>query len=245
MHLITETDHVDDFLEATEIVDFYHPTIAARVAKIQDLANTLENQAAIAFEYTRDQVRHSFDADDLIVTITAPDVVSAGTGICFAKSHLLAALFRGLGIPTGFCYQRVMRRGTVESGFALHGLNAAYFPEFGWVRLDPRGNRPGIQSEFNLYQEHLAYPIHVDAGESDYPYVYRHPLPSVLASLYSSKNCRELFFQRPEILETPTWARHHQNPGEPAMTRPVDHQPDYPPTSKRAESFLLHGPFDL
>ena len=28
-----------------------------------------------------------------------------------------------------------------STGFCLHGLNAAWLPEYGWYRLDPRGNR--------------------------------------------------------------------------------------------------------
>ncbi len=208
MHLITETENLADFLAPTPIIDFYAPNIAARIAKIQGLARTREEQAAIAFDYTHQQIRHSFDSGDLSITVTASEVVSAGTGICFAKSHLLAALLRGLGIPTGFCYQRVMRRGSPESGYALHGLNAAYFPDCGWIRLDARGDRSDIHSEFNLSQERLAYHVDTPLGERDYPYVYRKPLTSVLESLYGSKDSRELFYRRPESLSKPAWAYH-------------------------------------
>lgn len=85
--------------------------------------------------------------------VKAYDVLAAGTGICFAKFHLLATLLRGLGIPTGFCYQRVMRRGGPASGCALHGLNAVCCPATGWIRLDRRENRPAVDAQFNLHQE--------------------------------------------------------------------------------------------
>ena len=201
MQLIIESDNLQDFLEVTDVVNFHDPVIANLIADIKASNSDQEEQAEKAFNYARDRVRHSFDADDLVVTIKAPDVLTAGTGICFAKSHLLAALLRGLEIPTGFCYQRVMRRGTPESGFALHGLNASYFPRVGWVRLDPRGNRMGIDSQFSLHEERLAYTINTDAGEVDYPYVYRHPLSSVIQSMQNSKDCHELFYQRPPLIE--------------------------------------------
>lgn len=201
MQLIVESDNLQDFLEVTDVANFHDPVIANLIADIKASSSDQEEQAEQAFNYARDRVRHSFDANDLVVTIKAPDVLTAGTGICFAKSHLLAALLRGLEIPTGFCYQRVMRRGTPESGFALHGLNASYFPRVGWVRLDPRGNRMGIDSQFSLQEERLAYTINTDAGEVDYPYVYRRPLSSVIQSMQNSKDCHELFYQRPPSIE--------------------------------------------
>src|SRR5690606_39523518 len=99
-----------------------------------------------------------FDTKEEHITINAEDVLEHKEGICFAKSHLLATLLRGMGIPTGFCYQRVLRKGTIESGYALHGLNAVYLPDTGWFRLDPRGNKPGIDSQFSTDVEKLAYP---------------------------------------------------------------------------------------
>ncbi|HLW31708.1 MAG TPA: transglutaminase-like domain-containing protein [Aequorivita sp.] len=119
-------------------------------------------------------------------------------GFCFAKSHLLATLLRGMGIPTGFCYQRVLRKGTIESGYALHGLNAVYLPDTGWFRLDPRGNKPGINSQFTIEKEQLAYPIRVELGEVDYPQVLFASLPSVIEAMHASRNCEELFYKRPE-----------------------------------------------
>ncbi|RIV21695.1 transglutaminase family protein [Alicyclobacillaceae bacterium I2511] len=201
MKLILESPNVNAYLENTEVINFHDPVVAQKISEIQATTSTVETQAALAFDFVRDQVRHSFDVDALKVTVAAPEVLTEGVGICFAKAHLLAALFRGLGIPTGFCYQRVMRKGTPESGFALHGLNAAYFPQVGWVRLDPRGDRAGVHSEFNLHVEHLAYTLNLDAGEVDYPFVYTRPLSSVLRSMWESTDCHELFYLRPPQLE--------------------------------------------
>src|SRR5690606_1863960 len=131
-------------------------------------------QAELAFNYVRDEIEHSFDTNSLVITISASDTLEKQEGICFAKSHLLAALLRGLGIPAGFCYQRVLRKGTIESGYALHGLNAVFLNDK-WFRVDPRGNKEGIYSEFNMEEEKLAYSLREQLGEVDYPHVFVRP----------------------------------------------------------------------
>lgn len=45
---------------------------------------------------------------DKRVTCSASDVLQHRSGICYAKSNLLAALLRKEGIPTRFCYQRLI-----------------------------------------------------------------------------------------------------------------------------------------
>ncbi len=71
----------------------------------------------------RDNVSHTRDASREEVTCAASEVLAAGTGICYAKSHLLAALLRAVGIPAGFCYQVYHEPLHVsDSKIALHGL---------------------------------------------------------------------------------------------------------------------------
>ena len=113
----------------------------------------------------------------------------------------MAALLRGMDIPIGFCYQRVTRKGTVESGYALHGLNALYLEEVGrWFRVDPRGNKTGVSSEFSVSPEKLAYPIRTELDEVDYPTVYSEPLEEVLDAMQRASNCQDLFTKRPECI---------------------------------------------
>lgn len=203
MELILQTPDLAAYLEPSEVADFHHPAVHARVQEIQRHAKTDEAQARLAFLFVRDEIQHSFDLiDSPHVTITATEALEQREGICFAKAHLLAALLRGLGIPAGFCYQRVVRKGTPESGYALHGLNALYLPSAQrWLRTDPRGNKPGVYSEFSVEVERLAYPIRPEYGEIDYPYVLTHPDPAVLTAMHASKNAGELFFKRPPALQ--------------------------------------------
>lgn len=202
MELIIESDYMPDYLkEIRSIIDFGTPLVKEQIAYIKSHASTDYDRAKMAFEIARDRIAHSFDTQSEVISISAEDTLKKGEGICFAKSHLLAALLRGMAIPAGFCYQRVLRKGTVESGYALHGLNAVYLDDIGWFRVDPRGNKPGIDSQFSTDVEKLAYPIREELGEIDYPNVYPEPLPSVIKAMRFSKDCHALFYERPEAIQ--------------------------------------------
>lgn len=202
MKLIIESPNIDDYLaEIPPIITFNTPMISQEIEWIKEQTSNPEKQARIAFEIARDDIFHSFDTKHPLVTINAEDVLKSSEGICFSKSHLLVALLRGLSIPAGFCYQRVLRVPTDEnSGFALHGLNAIYLREYGWFRVDPRGNKPGVNSQFSIEPEQLAYTIHPHLGEVDYPTVYAKPLDSVIQSMQESATTQELFFNRPDSI---------------------------------------------
>ena len=202
MKLQLESENFEDYLkEIPPVVVFNTPLVQKTIEEIRSKADTKEDQAKMAFEIARDRIHHSFDTKFQPVTINAEDILEKQEGICFAKSHLLATLLRGLGIPCGFCYQRVMRDNkTVESGFALHGLNAVYLEKYGWFRVDPRGNKPGVDSKFTTDHEQLAYKIHPDMGEIDYPNVFTKPLSEVIRAMMESADTKELFFKRPEFI---------------------------------------------
>ena len=202
MKLQLASEHLEDYLkEIPPVIDFSSTAIKQEIRTIESKASSKKERAIIAFEFVRDKIQHSFDTQSEIVTIDAADVLQKKEGICFAKAHLLASLLRGMGIPAGFCYQRVLRKGTIESGYALHGLNAIYLEDIGWFRVDPRGNKPGVDAEFSIETEKLAYPISTSLGEIDYPNVYTKPLDSVISAMHNSKNCHELFYKRPEEIK--------------------------------------------
>lgn len=204
MKLIIENPNPAAYLEASPVMDYHAPAVQAKIEEIKGRAASDEARAKLAFEFVRDEIGHSFDLNSARITISASEALAAREGICFAKSHLLAALLRGLKLPAGLCYQRVTRKGTPESGYALHGLNAVYLPgRQAWFRLDPRGNKPGVNSQFNLDQEQLAYPIRTELGEVDYPYVLAEPAAEVLAAMQASADCHELFSKRPPALPPP------------------------------------------
>lgn len=201
MKLQLESENLQDYLaELPPIIEFNSPLMHQQIKAIEAQTTSKEEQAKIAFELVRDKIQHSFDSQSKVITIGAEEILEKKEGICFAKSHLLASLLRGMGIPTGFCYQRVLRKGTVESGYALHGLNAVFLNKSGWFRIDPRGNKPGVDSQFTIEEEKLAYPIRPELGEIDYPTIFTKPLVSVVSAMQNSVDCHALFFDRPEAL---------------------------------------------
>lgn len=196
-----ETNDIRYYLQAIPpIIQFDTPLIREKISQIKAGASTKWERAKRAFEIARDEIHHSFDTQSPKVHIEAEDALESKAGICFAKAHVLASLLRGMDIPAGFCYQRVLRKGTIDSGYALHGLNALYLEETGWFRVDPRGNKPGIDAQFTWKEEKLAYPIREQLGEVDYPYVFVAPLPSVIQAMQSAADCSELFYIRPEAI---------------------------------------------
>lgn len=186
------------FLEATDIIDFTHPKVAE---KARELAQGCSSDIEIAkrcFEFVRDEIRHTGDAGKGITTLRASEVLEQGQGWCYAKSHLLAALLRANGIPTALCYQRLNCSEYVDGIYCLHGLNAVYLKEFGWYRIDARGNKEGIDAQFNPPYENLAFN---KLGEKEYNLSerYAEPLPVVIEALKTRKNYGEMVGHFPDI----------------------------------------------
>jgi transglutaminase-like putative cysteine protease len=188
-------DH--QFLQTCEIID--HETPAVRQLALE-LANTEQDPFIVAkrcFEWVRDEIKHSSDHQLNPVTCKASEVLAAGTGYCYAKSHLLAALLRANGIPAGLCYQRLSIDG-VGPPYCLHGLNAVQLPGIGWYRIDARGNRADVHAEFTPPVERLAFPIQL-AGEKNLPDIYAEPLREVVQALRSHKTWDAVLANLPDL----------------------------------------------
>ncbi|HWU20504.1 MAG TPA: transglutaminase family protein [Nocardioides sp.] len=167
------------YLAADELIDGDAQGVRALAGDLRARHPQDEEFARAAFEWVRDNVAHSFDAGDPRVTLAASEVLRERVGLCYAKSVLVAALLRSEGIPAGLCYQRV---GNTEDGFFLHGLVAVHLRS-AWHRQDPRGNRPGIDAQFSITGERLAYDIDESTGQRDYPDIYATVAPEVVAAL--------------------------------------------------------------
>lgn len=187
---------MESYLQASEIVDWQHPTILELAKKIAAGSETIDVAKAY-FEWVRDEIHHSCDYQLNPVTCRASDVLKHKTGFCYAKSHLLAALLRANAIPAGFCYQRLSIHDNGEP-YTLHAFNAVYLPEVGWYRIDARGNREGVNAQFTPPKEQLAYGIRFP-GEADFPNIFSEPLPVVVAVLQSSSTWDELLDNLPDV----------------------------------------------
>jgi transglutaminase-like putative cysteine protease len=155
--------------------------------------------ATRCFVWVRDEIHHSIDHGDQVVTVAASEVLRHRTGLCFAKSYLLAALLRAHDIPVGFGYQRLSVDDTGPP-FCLHGFNVVALPEHGWYRADARGNRPGIQTQFVPPHEALAYRPRLP-GERTFDEFWAEPLPIVVEALRRFGTMNELISQLPDWFE--------------------------------------------
>jgi transglutaminase-like putative cysteine protease len=201
MQLQLETSDRDAYLATSEVIDFEQAAIRAIATQLSQSASTDGGQAQCIYEFVRDEIPHSFDIKGRVVTCKASEVLQHREGICFAKSHLLAALLRCVGIPTGFCYQRLLLEQENAPEFTLHGLNAIYLTSVDrWMRVDARGNKPGVQAEFDVAQERLAFPIRPELHESEYAVVYAQPNAKVIAALSNNLTLSALIQQLPDQL---------------------------------------------
>jgi transglutaminase-like putative cysteine protease len=182
MELTQEAPELSAYLAADEVVDHRHPLVRATAERLREAAPDVRGYAKAAFEYVRDTIPHSADSGDSRVTWRASDVLRERTGICHAKAHALAALLRAESIPAGLCYQRLVD----EDGRnpMVHGLVALRLPgDARWSRQDPRGNKPGVDAQFRIDTERLAWVPRPAYGEADYPLLHAAPHPAVLKAL--------------------------------------------------------------
>lgn len=199
--IVPYTNTKEKYLEQSDIIDYNTETIADLVeylfAKSKDSIDYIKN----AYEYVRDRISHSADTDEDEVVCSASEVLAAGHGICFAKSHLLAALLRKKGIPCGFCYQKLILDDETAPVLIYHGLNGVYISELKkWIRLDARGNKEGVNAQFSLDTEQLAFPIRPELGEVDSFVVYPEPDVKVLERMRKYDTRSELWEDLPTEL---------------------------------------------
>ncbi|MGW0707424.1 transglutaminase-like domain-containing protein [Streptomyces sp. NPDC002643] len=197
MELIQNTPDLSAYLAADEVIDHDHPVVRQTAARLAEDVPDSYAYARSAFEFVRDTIPHSQDSGDPRVTWRASDVLEQGTGICYAKAHALTALLRAEDIPTALCYQRLAHEN--GGGHAVHGLIAIRF-NGAWHRQDPRGNKPGVDAQFSLRGERLAWVPDAAVGEVDYPLLYAEPHAAVLGALKAAPDRLHLWKTLPTAL---------------------------------------------
>ena len=170
------------FLAATEMIDFQHMAIQNKTQQLFTAAMNDVDKTRVAYEFVRDEIPHSFDCNAQVMTAKASDVLIHQTGICHAKANLLAALLRSQGIPTGFCFQHLTLADDDALGYCVHAYNAVYL-ENRWIRLDARGNKPGVAAQFSLNEPILAFPNRREYDEYDWPGIYANPHQATMLML--------------------------------------------------------------
>ena len=213
MELITKADNFEEYLEVSEYINHNHVKVMIvanylmeTIMKDMEEGKAMEyldpeiEYASRAFRFVRDEISHSNDAGRKELCLRASDVLDKRTGLCFGKSHLLCALLRASGIPAGLCYQYLrLNENDDASPLILHGLNAVYFESLGkWIRLDARGNKEGVDAQFSIEEEKLAFPVRPGLGETDLPFIFPRPDIGVIGKLLLSKTAQEAMANLPD-----------------------------------------------
>lgn len=196
MKIVLYSDNVDEYLKKDGIVDYGSKAI-------RELADALSAQAGseigfikAAYEFVRDNIPHSADIGEESIPCTASEVLKAGHGVCFAKSHLLAAILRCKSVPSGFCYQKLILQEETEQALAYHGLNGVYIKDYKkWIRIDT-----GVEAQFSIEEEQLVIPVRLEMGEADGFVVYPDPDAEILEKLRKNKTRTELWDNLPTEL---------------------------------------------
>ncbi|MBQ8825043.1 MAG: transglutaminase domain-containing protein [Ruminococcus sp.] len=202
MNLVLYSNKIDEYLKHDDVIDYNNKAIIKLADTLFKNSSNEFDFIKTAYEFVRDNISHSADINEDIITCTASEVLKAGHGICFAKSHLLAALLRCKSIPVGFCYQKLILDDEIAPILIYHGLNGVYIKDYNkWIRLDARGNKIGVNAQFSIETEQLAFIIRPKMGEADSFIVYPDPDIKILEKLRKNKTRAELWNDLPNELE--------------------------------------------
>lgn len=184
-------------LDISKYINWNHDSILSKADEFKHKYTDEILLIKYVYEFVCDEIKHSWDIQNRRVTKSATEVLEQGVGICWAKANLLAALLRACEVPTGICYQRLTLGDVPEIGFCIHALNAVYIKSLNrWIRLDARGNKEGVNAQFDVEQEKLAFLVREDFGDVDYRVVFPKPLDKLMKvleentdKLYMCLNC--------------------------------------------------------
>ena len=190
------------FLDESKYVNFSEDNIKTVASELFSGVFGDVRKTQIAFEFVRDQIPHSFDNRATAITVKASDVLLHKTGICHAKSNLLAALMRSQGIPAGFCFQHLTLMDDDSEGYYVHCYNAVYL-EGAWVKLDARGNKLGVNAQFSLNKPTIAFSCRSQYDEYDWPGIYAKPHAETMLMLEQADSLEYIIKNLPSRITLP------------------------------------------
>lgn len=195
MELKEITKDKSKYLQCDYYINFDNKNIRHKADEICEGLKKEEDIIKAVFTYVRDEIKHSYDVKSHIVTTRASEVLEKKVGICFAKSTLLAALLRYKNIPCGFSYQRLSFNKGINNKYCIHALNAVYLNSYNrWMRIDSRGNKEGVNAQFFIDKEQLAFNVDKTKGEIDYKEIYYTPNEKTIKALMSSDDMMYIYY---------------------------------------------------
>lgn len=188
------------FLQETEYIDFYSDIIQKKVIDLFLPDMTETEKVKTAYEFVRDKIPHSFDCNANVITAKASDVLLHKTGICHAKANLLAALLRSQGIPIGFCFQHITLSNDDSLGYCVHAYNAVFLNSK-WIKLDARGNKPGVNAQFSIYEPILAYQNRAEYDEYFWYGIYSSTHIPTMQMLEKANSLQDILDNIPDTVD--------------------------------------------
>ena len=82
MNIIQHSDIIDEYLKEDEVIDYKNEFIVEQANTLFVKASNELEYIKIAYEFVRDNISHSADINEDIITCTASEVLKAGHGIC-------------------------------------------------------------------------------------------------------------------------------------------------------------------
>ncbi len=190
---------IQEFLLATDMIDFHHLAIQDKAQQLFAAGMNDVEKTRTAYEFVRDEIPHSFDCNAQVITARASDVLIHQTGICHAKANLLATLLRSQKIPAGFCFQHVTLANDDSLGYCVHAYNAVFIEKH-WIKLDARGNKPGVNAQFSLSEPILAFKNRPEYNEYDWPGIYANPHRDTMLMLEKAGCIQDILDNIPDKL---------------------------------------------
>ena len=204
-----ESTDLGRYLEDTIVIDWQTPAVAEKASRLIEGADGPEARVERIFRFVRDEIAHALDGERDVRTCRASEVLKEGAGLCHAQSHLLAALMRFAGHPTGFCYARVRDDvrddecdGDRDERFVVHGFNAVFWaPTRSWIFLDAsaRADAPEPACRFEAPWS-LGYELDVDRGECFLPGIRRRPARRIVDLLERAPSLEAILRNLPDTV---------------------------------------------
>lgn len=92
--MLTISDDMNSYLAFSHYIDGDEPSVQRKAKELKESTGSEIELVKTTYYFVRDEINHSWDAQDKRVTATASDVLREGVGICWAKANLLAAFIK-------------------------------------------------------------------------------------------------------------------------------------------------------
>ena len=183
-----------EYLAATEFLDYQHPSLQAVIAEYCKEGMSDTEKAVALFYFVRDKVYYDpYSLEFQHDNFRASYILQTGRGFCVTKSALYAALLRGAGIPARLGYADVKNHLTSKRLAEAMGTDIFYYHGYTdvfldgrWVKATPVFNielceRAGLHAlDFDGSEDSIFHPFS-KSGERHMEYLndrgYRYDLP--------------------------------------------------------------------